>query len=45
MQLIIFYISASLEKAGYKSILDLIKDYCRRFLQPEAETPIGEILG
>lgn len=44
-QLIIFHASASLEKAGHGSTLDLIKEYCKRFLWPETETPMGEILG
>ena len=45
VQLIIFYTSVSLEKASYRNTLDLIKGYYERFLQPESETPIGEILG
>jgi hypothetical protein len=44
-QLIIFHASASLEKAGDGNALDLIKEYCERFLRPETETPMGEILG
>ncbi|KFY11379.1 hypothetical protein V492_04495 [Pseudogymnoascus sp. VKM F-4246] len=45
VQLIIFHASASLEKAGGGNTLDLIKEYCERFLRPETETPMGEILG
>ncbi|TVY62818.1 hypothetical protein LSUE1_G006899 [Lachnellula suecica] len=42
--LLIFYASVSLEKAGHRNILDLIKAYYERFLRPETETPISEIL-
>jgi hypothetical protein len=45
VQLMIFHASVSLEKAGHGNTLDLIKGYCERFLQPETETPMGEILG
>jgi hypothetical protein len=45
VQLMIFYASVSLEKAGHGNTLDLIKGYYKRFLQPETETPMGEILG
>ncbi len=45
VQLVIFHASASLERAGHGDTLDLIKGYCERFLQPETETPMGEILG
>lgn len=45
VQLLIFHASVSLEKAGHGNTLDLIKEYCERFLQPETETPMGEILG
>jgi hypothetical protein len=44
-QLIIFHASVSLEKADQGNTLDLIKKYCERFLRPETETPMGEILG
>jgi len=45
VQLLIFHASVSLEKAGRGNTLDLIKGYCERFLQPETETPMGEVLG
>ena len=45
VQLIIFHASASQERAGRGNTLDLIKGYCERFLQPETETPMGEVLG
>ncbi|TVY12548.1 hypothetical protein LARI1_G009653, partial [Lachnellula arida] len=45
VQLLIFHASVSLEKAGHGNTLDLIKEYCERFLRPETETPMGEILG
>jgi hypothetical protein len=45
MQLIIFYTSASLEKAGLGETLERIKQYYKRFLKQDTETPIGEILG
>ncbi|TVY58671.1 hypothetical protein LSUE1_G008814, partial [Lachnellula suecica] len=45
IQLLIFYTSVSLEKASYKNILDFIKAYYKRFLRPETETLISEILG
>jgi hypothetical protein len=44
-QLIIFHASASLEQSGLRTTLGRIKEYCERFLQPETETPMGEILG
>lgn len=45
VQLLIFHASVSLEKAGHGTTLDLIKESCERFLRPETETPMGEILG
>ncbi len=45
VQLMIFHASVSREKAGHGNTLDLIKGYCERFLQPETETPMGEVLG
>ena len=45
VQLMIFHASISLKKAGHGNILNLIKGYCGRFLQPETKTPMGEILG
>ena len=45
VQLLIFHASVSLEKAGHGNTLDRIKEYCERFLRPETETPMGEILG
>ena len=44
-QLIIFHTSVSLEKAGQGNTLDPIKEHCERFLRPETEAHMGEILG
>jgi hypothetical protein len=45
MQLIIFYTSTSLEKAGLGETLEHIKQYYKRFLKQDTETLIREILG
>jgi hypothetical protein len=45
VQLVIFYASVSREKGGAGTTLEWIQEYCERFLQPETETPMGELLG
>jgi hypothetical protein len=45
VQLIIFHASACLEKAELGNTLELIEQYCGRFLRQDTETPMGEILG
>jgi superfamily II DNA or RNA helicase len=45
VQLLIFYASASAEKAGLGCTLERIEQRCARFLRQDTETPMGEILG